>query len=87
MMEGARDYMVERRSTEEFEAARQEAERVSAEIERLFLRSSRSSLRAISDGMRSRRPWNCRQDANSHSQTRCGGVKPSSTDWLALIDV
>jgi molecular chaperone DnaK len=36
MMEGARDYMVERRSTEEFEAARQEAERVSAEIERLF---------------------------------------------------
>lgn len=36
MMEGARDYMVERRSTEEFEAARQEAERVSWEIERLF---------------------------------------------------
>jgi molecular chaperone DnaK len=36
MMEGARDYMVERRSTEEFEAAKQEAERVSAEIERLF---------------------------------------------------
>ncbi|MGA2450179.1 MAG: molecular chaperone DnaK [Polyangiaceae bacterium] len=36
MMEGARDYMVERRSTEEFEAARQDAERVAAEIERLF---------------------------------------------------
>jgi molecular chaperone DnaK len=36
MMEGAKDYMVERRSTEEFEAARQEAERISSEIERLL---------------------------------------------------
>jgi molecular chaperone DnaK len=36
MMEGAKDYMVERRSTEEFEAAKQEAERIVGEIERLF---------------------------------------------------
>jgi molecular chaperone DnaK len=36
MMEGAKDYMVERRSTEEFEAAKQEAERVVGEIERLL---------------------------------------------------
>ena len=36
MLEGAKDYMVERRSTEEFEAAKQEAERVVGEIERLF---------------------------------------------------
>ncbi len=36
MMEGAKDYMVERRSTEEFEAAKQEAERISGEIERLL---------------------------------------------------
>ncbi len=36
MMEGATDYMVERRSTEEFEAAKQEAERVVGEIERLL---------------------------------------------------
>ncbi|HEY4016315.1 MAG TPA: molecular chaperone DnaK [Polyangiaceae bacterium] len=36
MMEGAKDYMVERRSTEEFEAARQEAERIASEIERLL---------------------------------------------------
>jgi len=36
MIEGAKDYMVERRSTEEFEAAKQEAERIVGEIERLF---------------------------------------------------
>jgi molecular chaperone DnaK len=36
MMEGAKDYMVERRSTEEFEAAKQEAERIVGEIERLL---------------------------------------------------
>jgi molecular chaperone DnaK len=36
MMEGAKDLMVERRSTEEFEAAKQEAERIIGEIERLF---------------------------------------------------
>jgi len=36
MMEGAKDYMVERRSSEEFEAAKQEAERFVSEIERLL---------------------------------------------------
>jgi len=36
MIEGAKDYMVERRSDEEFEAVRQEAETHIAEIERLF---------------------------------------------------
>jgi molecular chaperone DnaK len=36
MLENAKDYMVERRSTEEFEAAKQEAERIVGEIERLF---------------------------------------------------
>jgi molecular chaperone DnaK len=36
MMEGAKDYMVERRSTEEFEAAKQEAERIVGEVERLL---------------------------------------------------
>jgi molecular chaperone DnaK len=36
MMEGAKDFMVERRSTEEFEAAKQEAEKLIGEIERLF---------------------------------------------------
>jgi molecular chaperone DnaK len=36
MMVGARDYMVERRSDEEFEGAKQEAETLIAEIERLF---------------------------------------------------
>jgi len=36
MMEGAKDYMVERRTTEEFEAAKQEAERFVGEIERLL---------------------------------------------------
>jgi molecular chaperone DnaK len=36
MMEGAKDYMVERRSSEEFEAAKQEAERIVVEIERLL---------------------------------------------------
>ncbi|MDP9000403.1 MAG: Hsp70 family protein, partial [Myxococcota bacterium] len=36
MMEGAKDYMVERRSTEEFEAAKQEAERIVGDIERLL---------------------------------------------------
>jgi molecular chaperone DnaK len=36
MMEGAKDYMVERRTTEEFEAAKQEAERIVGEIERLL---------------------------------------------------
>jgi molecular chaperone DnaK len=36
MIDGAKDYMVERRSTEELEAAKQEAERLIGEIERLF---------------------------------------------------
>jgi molecular chaperone DnaK len=36
MMEGAKDYMVERRADEEFESARQQAETLMAEIERLF---------------------------------------------------
>jgi molecular chaperone DnaK len=36
MIEGAKDYMVERRSDEEFEAVRQEAETQIVEIERLF---------------------------------------------------
>ena len=36
MIENAKDYMVERRSTEEFEAAKQEAEQLVGEIERLF---------------------------------------------------
>ncbi|HNS98041.1 MAG TPA: molecular chaperone DnaK [Polyangiaceae bacterium] len=36
MIESAKEYMVERRSSEEFEAARQEAETLIAEIERLF---------------------------------------------------
>lgn len=36
MIESAKDYMIERRSSEEFEAARQEAETLIAEIERLF---------------------------------------------------
>jgi molecular chaperone DnaK len=36
MLEGAKDYMVERRSTEEFEAAKQAAERIVGEIERLL---------------------------------------------------
>ena len=36
MLESAKDYMVDRRSSEEFEAARQEAETLIAEIERLF---------------------------------------------------
>jgi len=36
MIESAKEYMVERRSSEEFEAARQEAETLVAEIEKLF---------------------------------------------------
>jgi len=36
MIENAKDHMVERRGSEEFEAARQEAEKSVAEIERLF---------------------------------------------------
>src|ERR1700691_2968314 len=36
MLDNAKDYMVERRSTEELEAAKQEAERLIGEIERLF---------------------------------------------------
>jgi molecular chaperone DnaK len=36
MIENAKDHMVERRGSEEFEAARQEAEKSMAEIERLF---------------------------------------------------
>ncbi len=36
MIENAKDHMVERRGSEEFEAARQEAEKLMAEIERLF---------------------------------------------------
>jgi molecular chaperone DnaK len=36
MIESAKDHMVERRGSEEFEAARQEAEKSMAEIERLF---------------------------------------------------
>ena len=55
MLEGAKDYMVERRSTEELEAAKQEAERLIGEIERLFPRSSRSSRPATSGATPSRR--------------------------------
>jgi molecular chaperone DnaK len=36
MIESAKDHMVERRGSEEFEAARQEAEKIVGEIERLF---------------------------------------------------
>lgn len=36
MMESAKDYLVERRSTDEFESARQEAEKLISEIERMF---------------------------------------------------
>ena len=36
MIEGAKDYMVERRSSEELERVRQEAEKLTVEIERLF---------------------------------------------------
>ncbi len=36
MIESAKEYMVDRRSSEEFEAARQEAEKLIVEIERLF---------------------------------------------------
>jgi molecular chaperone DnaK len=36
MIDGAKDYAVERRSTEDLEAAKQEAERLIGEIERLF---------------------------------------------------
>ncbi|PIE05877.1 MAG: molecular chaperone DnaK, partial [Sorangium cellulosum] len=36
MIESAKEYMVERRSSEEFEAARQETETLIAEIEKLF---------------------------------------------------
>ncbi|MBI5533220.1 MAG: molecular chaperone DnaK [Deltaproteobacteria bacterium] len=36
MIESAKEYMVDRRSSEDFEAARQEAEKLIAEIERLF---------------------------------------------------
>ena len=36
MMEEAKDYMVDRRATDEFEGVRQEAEKLIAEIERLF---------------------------------------------------
>jgi molecular chaperone DnaK len=36
MMENAKDQLVERRSSEEFEAAKQEAEKIVAEIEKLF---------------------------------------------------
>jgi molecular chaperone DnaK len=36
MIESAKDYMVDRRSSEEFEAAKQEAETLVAEIEKLF---------------------------------------------------
>ncbi len=36
MMEGAKDQMVERRTSEDFEAAKQEAEKLVGEIERLF---------------------------------------------------
>jgi molecular chaperone DnaK len=36
MMESAKDYMVERRSDEEFEGAKQQAETLIADIERLF---------------------------------------------------
>src|SRR5271155_4001574 len=36
MIESAKDHMVERRGSEEFEAARQEAEKLVGEIERLF---------------------------------------------------
>ena len=36
MMESAKDYLVERRTTDEFEGARQEAEKLISEIERMF---------------------------------------------------
>ena len=36
MIESAKEYMVDRRSSEDFEAARQEAEKLMVEIERLF---------------------------------------------------
>jgi len=36
MIDSAKEYMVDRRSSEDFEAARQEAEKLIAEIERLF---------------------------------------------------
>ena len=36
MIESAKDYLVERRTDEDFEAAKQEAESLIAEIERLF---------------------------------------------------
>ena len=36
MMESAKDYLVERRTTDEFESARQEAEKLISEIERMF---------------------------------------------------
>jgi len=36
MMESAKDYLVERRSTDEFESARQESEKLISEIERMF---------------------------------------------------
>ena len=36
MMESAKDYLVERRSTDEFEGVRQEAEKLISEIERMF---------------------------------------------------
>src|SRR5262249_50248196 len=36
MIENAKDQMIERRSSEEFEAAKQEAEKLTIEIERLF---------------------------------------------------
>ncbi len=36
MIEGAKDHAVERRTTEEFEGARQDAEKLTIEIELLF---------------------------------------------------
>jgi len=36
MIESAKEYMVDRRSSEDFEATRQEAEKLIVEIERLF---------------------------------------------------
>src|SRR5581483_11068151 len=36
MMENAKDYLVERRADEQFEQARQDAEKLIAEIERMF---------------------------------------------------
>ena len=55
MIESAKDHMVERRGSDEFEAARQEAEKSMAEISGSSRRSSRSWRRATSVATPSRR--------------------------------